>query len=159
MEEPIMKRWQVLGLGLAGLLVAALVLPPAALSQGRGQGFRPCPYTPYQCPATGVWKPLTITGKVSQVLTETLQDKMHHGMAILIDSKEKGRVRVHLGPVWYLERQEFDLQPGQEVTVKGVCLEEKGETRLIAAQVTVGDSVLLLRDQEGQPMWEAWRKR
>jgi hypothetical protein len=102
---------------------------------------------------------LTITGKVSQVLTETLQDKMHPGMAIIVDSKEKGRVRVHLGPVWYLERQEFDLRPGQEVQVQGVCLEEKGETRLIAAQVTVGDSVLLLRDQEGRPMWEAWRKR
>jgi hypothetical protein len=154
-----MKRQYVLGLGLAALLVAALIWPPAALSQGRGQGFRPCPYTPYHCPATGACKPLTITGKVSQVLTETLQDKMHPGMAIIVDSKEKGRVRVHLGPVWYLERQEFDLEVGQEVTVKGSCLEEKGETRLIAAQVTVGDSVLLLRDTEGRPMWEAWRKR
>ena len=154
-----MRRQYVLGLGLAALLGAALIWPPAALSQGRGQGFRPCPYTPYHCPVKGVCKPLTITGKVSQVLTETLQDKMHPGMAILVDSKEKGRVRVHLGPVWYLERQEFDLEPGQEVQVKGICLEEKGETRLIAAQVTVGDSVLLLRDQEGRPMWEAWRKR
>jgi len=68
-------------------------------------------------------------------------------------------VRVHLGPVWYLERQEFDFKPGQEVQVKGVCLGEKGETRLIAAQVIVGDSVLLLRDQQGRPMWEAWRRR
>ena len=154
-----MKRWHVLGLGLAGLLVAALVLPPTALSQGRGQGFRPCPYTPYLCPVTEACKPMTITGKVSRVLTETLQDKMHPGMAILVDTKDRGQVRVHLGPVWYLERQEFDLEPGQEVTVKGICLEEKGETRLIAAQVTVGDSVLLLRDTEGRPMWEAWRKR
>jgi hypothetical protein len=159
MEETLMKRRHVLSLGLAALLAAALILPPAALSQGRGQGFRPCPYTPYQCPLTDVCKPMTITGKVTQVLTETLQDKMHPGMAILIDTKDKGRVRVHLGPVWYLERQEFDLEPGQEVQVKGVCLEEKGETRLIAAQVTVDDSVLLLRDQEGRPMWEAWRKR
>jgi len=157
-----MRRQHILGLGLAALLGVALIWAPPALSQGRGQGFRPCPYTPYQCPVSpvkGVCKPLTITGKVIQVVTETLQDKMHPGMAILIDSKEKGRVRVHLGPVWYLERQEFDLQPGQEVQVKGICLEEKGETRLIAAQVTVGDSVLLLRDQEGRPMWEAWRKR
>ena len=107
-----MKRWHVLGLGLAGLLVTALVLPPAALSQGRGQGFRPCPYTPYLCPVTDVCKPMTITGKVSRVLTETLQDKMHPGMAILVDTKDHGQVRVHLGPVWYLERQEFDLEAG-----------------------------------------------
>lgn len=154
-----MKRCHVLGVGLLALLVIALALPPLAMSQGRGQGFRPCPYTPYQCPATGTCKPMTITGKVSRVLTETLQDKMHPGMAIIVDTKDKGQVRVHLGPVWYLERQEFDLELGQEVQVKGVCLEEKGETRLIAAQVTVGDSILLLRDAEGRPMWEAWRQR
>ena len=154
-----MKRWHILGLGLSGLLVAALLLPTVALSQGRGQGFRPCPYTPYLCPATKLCKPMTITGKVTRVLTETLQDKMHPGMAILLDTKDHGQVRVHLGPVWYLERQEFDLEPGQEVTVQGICLEEKGETRLIASQVTVGDSILLLRDAAGRPMWEAWRKR
>jgi len=66
---------------------------------------------------------------------------------------------VHLGPVWYLERQEFDLAPGQEVQVQGVCLPEKGETRLIAAQVTVGGHILLLRDASGRPMWEAWREK
>jgi hypothetical protein len=154
-----MERWHILGLGLSGLLVAALILPTAALSQGRGQGFRPCPYTPYLCPVTKLCKPMTITGKVTRVLTETLQDKMHPGMAILVDTKDHDQVRVHLGPVWYLERQEFDLEPGQEVTVQGICREEKGETRLIASQVIVGDSLLLLRDAAGRPMWEAWRKR
>lgn len=154
-----MKRWQIVGTSVVGLMVWGWAVTGPAWGQGRGQGFRPCPYTPYQCPAKGVYKSMTITGKVSQVLTETLQDKMHPGMAILVDSKDKGRVRVHLGPVWYLERQEFDLEPGQEVQVQGICLEEKGETQLIAVQVTVGDSVLLLRDPEGRPMWEAWRKR
>jgi hypothetical protein len=153
-----MKRWQPV---LTSLLVMALLvaLPTLALSQGRGQGFRPCPYTPYKCPAVGVCKPLTITGKVSRVFTETLQDNMYPGMAMIVDTKDHGQVRVHLGPVWYLERQEFSLAPGQEVRVQGICLEEAGKTRLIAAAVTVGDSVLVLRDMEGKPMWEAWRKR
>jgi hypothetical protein len=154
-----MKRSQIGGLSLAVLLGIALMFPPSALSQGRGQGFRPCPYTPYHCPATGICKPLTITGKVSRVFTETLQDNMYPGMAMIVDTKDHGQVRVHLGPVWYLERQEFNLVPGQVVQVKGICLEEKGKTRLIAAQVTVGDSVLMLRDAAGRPMWEAWRKR
>jgi hypothetical protein len=154
-----MTRSQISGLGLAVLLAIALMFPPPVLSQGRGQGFRPCPYTPYVCSPPKVCKPLTITGKVSRVFTETLQDNMYPGMAMLVDSKDHGLVRVHLGPVWYLERQQFSLAPGQVVQVKGVCLEEKGQTRLIAAQVTVGDSVLLLRDAQGQPMWEAWRKR
>jgi hypothetical protein len=154
-----MKRWQILGFGFMVLLVLALLLPLPARSQGRGQGFRPCPYAPYQCSAKGLCKPLTITGKVTRVFTETLQDNMYPGMAIMVDSKGHGQVRVHLGPVWYLERQEFSLTPGQEVQVQGVCLEEQGKTRLIAAQVTAGNHVLLLRDPEGRPMWEAWRKR
>jgi hypothetical protein len=102
---------------------------------------------------------MLITGKVNRVFTETLQDNMYPGMAILVDTKDHGQVRVHLGPVWYLERQEFTLEPGQEVQVQGICLDEKGQTRLIAAQVTVESHVLLLRDGEGRPMWEAWRKR
>jgi hypothetical protein len=154
-----MKRWQVFSLVLTAGLVISLILPLPARSQGRGQGFRPCPYTPYQCSAKGLCKPMTITGKVTRVFTETLQDQMHPGMAFIVDTKDHGQVRVHLGPVWYLERQEFNLQPGQNVQVQGVCLEEQGQTRLIAAQVTVGDHVLMLRDAEGRPMWEAWRKR
>ena len=141
------------------LAVVLLAASWPASPQGRGQGFRPCPYEPYKCPAAGVCKPMTITGKVTRVFTETLEDNMYPGMALLVDSKAKGQVRVHLGPVWYLERQEFRLAPGQEVQVKGICLEEKGKTRLIAAQVRVGDSVLLLRDMEGRPRWEAWRQR
>lgn len=155
-----MKRWQVFGFGLTALLVAALVLPISARSQGRGQGFRPCPYSPYLCsPPSNLCRPLTIKGKISRVFSETLQDNMYPGMAIMVDTKDHGLVRVHLGPVWYLERQEFNLTPGQEVQVQGVCLEEQGKTRLIAAQVTAGDHVLVLRDPQGQPMWEAWRKR
>jgi len=154
-----MKGWQLVGASLLGLLVWCGALTGPVWGQGRGQGFRPCPYTPYECAARGVCRPLTITGKVSRVFTETLQDNMYPGMAIIVDTPDRGKVRVHLGPVWYLERQAFSLEPGQEVRVQGVCLEEKGQTRLIAAEVTVGDSVLKLRDLEGKPMWEAWRKR
>ncbi len=154
-----MKRWQIIGTSLLSLMVWCWAVTCPAWGQGRGQGFRPCPYTPYECAAKGVCRPMTITGKVSRVFTETLQDNMYPGMAIIVDTPDRGTVRVHLGPVWYLERQAFSLEPGQEVRVQGVCLEEKGQTRLIAAEVTVDDSVLKLRDMEGKPMWEAWRKR
>jgi hypothetical protein len=154
-----MKYLHGFSLYLVALLLSALMLPLSAMGQGRGQGFRPCPYTPYQCQAMGVCKPLTIAGTVSRVFTETLQDNMHPGMALIVDTKDQGQVRVHLGPVWYLERQEFNLEPGQAVQIQGICMEEQGKTRLIAAQVTVGDHALVLRDAEGRPTWEAWRKR
>ena len=51
------------------------------------------------------------------------------------------------------------FQPGDEVTVKGVCFDSEGETKLVAAEVLMGDHVLALRDSQGRPLWEAWRKR
>jgi hypothetical protein len=154
-----MKRWQFAGIGMLVLAVWCWVLSAPALSQGRGQGFRPCPYTPYKCPVTTVCKPFDESGKVVQVLSETLADAMQPGMAVVLDTKTRGRVHVHLGPVWYLERQEFELKPGDEVRVKGMCEKKEGKLRVIAYELTKGDYVLLLRDSQGRPHWEAWRKR
>lgn len=153
-----MKRWPWLILGLATLGLLVLGAADAALSQGRGQGFRPCPYTPYRCSISNACKPASFSGKVQQILTETLEEGMSPGMAVILDTKE-GKIHVHLGPVWYLERQEFTLQPGDQVSVKGVREKFAGKTRVIASELTKGDHVLLLRDAQGRPNWEAWRQR
>jgi hypothetical protein len=153
-----MKRWQLVGTGLLGLLVWGLVQAGPAWS-GRGQGFRPCPYSAYVCQMKGICKPFNESGKVVQVLTETLAEGMYPGMAIIMDTKDHGKVLVHLGPVWYLERQEFGLTPGDEVRVKGMCEKEKdGKLQVTAYELTKGDFVLSLRDSQGRPNWEAWRK-
>ena len=153
-----MKRWQLVGASLLGLLVWGSVQVGPAWS-GRGQGFRPCPYAPYVCQMKGICKPFDAQGKVVQVLTETLAEGMHPGMAIIMDTKDFGQVRIHIGPVWYLERQEFELTPGDEVRVKGMCEKEKdGKLQVTAYELTKGGYVLSLRDSQGRPNWEAWRK-
>lgn len=154
-----MKRCDLVIFGLIGLLFMAWAAPSPALSQGRGQGFRPCPYSAYVCPVTHTCKPFDDRGKVVQVLTETLEDSMHPGMAIVVDTKTRGRVHVHLGPVWYLERQEFEIKPGDEVGIKGMCDKKNEKMDVIAYELTHGDYVLHLRDSQGRPNWEAWRKR
>jgi hypothetical protein len=155
-----MKRRQLIGITLFIIIIWSLCLTAPAWTQGRGQGFRPCPYTPYMCPVKATCKPFEDSGKVVQVLTETLEDAMHPGMAVVMDAKSRGRVHVHLGPVWYLERQEFELKPGDQVRVKGMCEQEQdGKLRVIAYELTKGDYVLSLRDSQGRPQWEAWRKR
>ena len=155
-----MKRRQLIGITLFIIIAWGLCLTAPAWTQGRGQGFRPCPYTPYMCPVKAICKSFEESGKVVQVLTETLEDAMQPGMAVAMDTKTRGRVHVHLGPVWYLERQEFELKPGDQVRVKGMCEQEKdGKLRVIAYELTKGDYVLSLRDSQGRPNWEAWRKR
>jgi len=154
-----MKRWQLVVASLLGLLVWCSVLECPSWSQGRGQGFRSCPYSPYLCSVKDVCKPFDENGKVVQVLTESLEDDMHPGMAVVVDTKTQGQVHVHLGPVWYLERQEFELKSGDEVRVKGMCEKGKdGKLQVIAIELTKGDYALLLRDSQGRPNWEAWRK-
>lgn len=154
-----MKRSYFLSVGLAALCLMVWGTTVPALSQGRGQGFRPCPYSAYVCPVAHTCKPFDASGKVVQVLTESLEDGMHPGMAIVVDTKTQGRVHVHLGPVWYLERQNFEIKPGDEVGIKGMCDKKNEKLDVIASELTHGDYVLHLRDSQGRPNWEAWRKR
>jgi hypothetical protein len=153
-----MKRLQMIGASFVVLMVWGLVVAGPAWS-GRGQGFRPCPYSAYVCPVAKTCKPFDSTGKVVQVLTESLEDNMHPGMAVVVETKDQGRVYVHLGPVWYLERQEFEIKPGDEVGIKGMCNKKNGQLDVVANELTLGDHVLQLRDSLGRPNWEAWRKR
>jgi len=154
-----MKRWQLVAMNVLAIAIFSGMIPTLAWSQGRGQGFRPCPYTPYLCPVTHVCESFAGSGKVVQVVTETLEGNMQPGMAIVVDTKTHGRVHVHLGPVWYLERQEFDIKPGDEVEIKGMSDKKNEKLDLIAYELVHGDHVLHLRDSQGRPNWEAWRKR
>ncbi len=155
-----MKRWQLAATVLLFLSLYLGVGASPGWSQGRGQGFRPCPYTPYVCPVTATCQPFLESGKVVKVLTEALTTIMHPGLALVMETKTKGQVLVHLGPAWYLERQVFELNRGDEVQVKGVCEKEKdGKLGVIAYELSKGDYILHLRDSQGRPYWEAWRKK
>ncbi len=153
-----MKRWHFITIVILVTLLG-WALPHQAGAQGRGQGFRPCPYAPYICPVKAVCKPFDESGKVVQVLSETLEDGMHPGMAVVVDTKNQGQVHVHLGPVWYLERQEFELKPGDKVRVRGMCEKKDARLQVIAYELSRGEYTLHLRDDQGRPHWEAWRKR
>lgn len=154
-----MKYSKLGSLGLAAIILLVSGLFGQTYAGGRGQGFRPCPYSPYICPMKDTCKPGAISGKVVKVITENLEEGMHPGMAVMVHTTDQGDVHVHLGPVWFLERQDFELQPGDEVSAQGVCESAEGKHRLIAYELTKGDHTLHLRDAQGQPNWEAWRKR
>jgi hypothetical protein len=155
-----MKRWTLMIASVVSLMVWGGVVAGPVFSQGRGQGFRPCPYAPYLCPVKKTCKLFDESGKVLQVLTETLGQGMYPGMALIMNTKKQGQVHVSLGPVWYLERQEFEIVPGDEVRVKGMCEKEQGGIlKIVAYEISKGDYLLALRDSQGRPYWEAWRKR
>jgi hypothetical protein len=124
---------------------------------GRGQGFRKLPYCVSQEAHACIQG--NINGRITRLRVETFSLDMEPGLAMDVQTTDRGLVHVHLGPLWFLERQETDLKPGDEVTVQGFCYKLAGQERLLAGEVKHKDHTLVLRDPQGTPYWEAWRKR
>lgn len=80
-------------------------------------------------------------------------------MALEVQTPDRGLVHDHLGPLWFLERQESDLKTGDEVTIKVLFYKLEGQERLLAGEANDKGHTLLLRDPQGIPYWEAWRKK
>ncbi len=123
---------------------------------GRGQGFRMLPYRVSQ--ELHACVPGKISGRIARLRVETFSLDMEPGLAMEVQTPDWGLVHVHLGPLWFLERQEADLKPGDEVTIQGFCYKLAGQERLLAGEVKHKDHTLVLRDPRGNPYWEAWRK-
>ena len=70
----------------------------------------------------------------------------------------KETLSVHLGPQWFLDKQEMKLAAGDTVEVKGAKAARRGASVFIAAEVKKGGAVLKLRDENGIPAWAGWRR-
>jgi hypothetical protein len=120
---------------------------------GRGQGFRAQPYQVDQ--EVHTCAPGKISGRISRLRVETFEQGMDPWLAIEVQTPDRGLVHVHLGPLWFLERHEADLKPGDEVTIQGFCQTLAGRERLLAGEVVHKDQTLRLGDPQGNPVWEA----
>lgn len=102
----------------------------------------------------------TISGEVVSVDKFTPMSGMSHGMRIMLKTGNEV-IPVHLGPVWYMERQDFKIEPKDKITVKGSRIIFNGKKSIMAAEVRKGDKILRLWDDEsGHPLWSGccgWR--
>lgn len=81
-----------------------------------------------------------------------------YGMHLLLKTAEE-TVEVHLGPEWYLEEQNFSVEPGDRVEIKGSRITFSGMPAIVAAEVKQADRVLTFRDSNGIPMWSRRQKQ
>jgi Glu-tRNA(Gln) amidotransferase subunit E-like FAD-binding protein len=77
---------------------------------------------------------------------------------LLIKSAEE-TVEVHLGPEWYLKEQNFSIEPGDRIEVKGSRITFPRMPAIVAAEVKKADRVLTLRDTNGIPLWSRRQQR
>ncbi len=100
----------------------------------------------------------TIRGEVVSVDTMTFGKGMSYGIHLVVKT-DKETIPVHLGPGWYIQNQDLQIEPKDVVQVKGSRISFNGAPALIAAEVRKGDEILRLRDAHGFPAWSGWRRR
>ena len=98
----------------------------------------------------------TLSGEVVSVDTFTPMGGMSGGMHLRLQAGNE-TVDVHLGPAWYLQNQDIQIQPKDSVTVTGSRINWGGRPAMMAAQVKKGGATLTLRDGNGFPVWHGWR--
>ena len=99
----------------------------------------------------------TVSGTVESVDKVTPMKGMHYGIHLMLKT-DKETVDVHLGPDWFIERQDAKIEKGDTIEVKGSRVTIAGKAAIIAAEVKKGDSTLVLRDANGIPVWAGWRR-
>jgi hypothetical protein len=100
----------------------------------------------------------TISGEVVSVDKIVPIKGMSYGIHLTLKT-EKEAVSVHLGPGWFIERQDIKIEPKDKIEVTGSRITFEGKPAIIAAEVKKGDEILKLRDENGVPVWAGWRRR
>ena len=98
----------------------------------------------------------TVRGEVVSVTKMTPMKGMSYGLHLTLKT-DKETISVHLGPGWYLEKQEVKIEPKDAIEVKGSRVTFNGKPAIIAAEVKKGAEVMRLRDETGFPVWVNWK--
>jgi hypothetical protein len=100
----------------------------------------------------------TISGEISNVDKITPGKGMSYGIHVILKT-DGTTLPIHLGPGWYIENQDITIEQNDKVEVTGSRITFEGKPAIIAAKIKKGDEVLILRDENGFPVWSGWRRR
>ena len=96
----------------------------------------------------------TVSGVVVSVDSVTPMPGMRPGIELQLKAG-KELIPIHLGPLWYLENQDIDINPEDTVEVTGSRIYCDGKEVIAATEVRHGDKTIKLRDAKGHPLWVA----
>ena len=143
----------LMGIGflVAGFFpVIAQAQPGSGPAGGWGAGSA---YNRQYNPATVV----TLSGTVTTVDRFAASRNGTSGIHVVLKTGDE-TVPVHLGPAWFVENQDAQLQVGDEIEVTGSRITFDGRPAILAAEVKRGGDVLRLRERDGFPAWHGWRR-
>jgi len=77
------------------------------------------------------------------------------GLRIRITTDDGKLVTVYGGPQWFAQQHDFYLKPGDKISVTGSETKIGWRQVLVASQIKSGDKTLMLRNENGQPLWQS----
>jgi hypothetical protein len=100
----------------------------------------------------------TFTGEVSEII-KIITARCRNCYCVAIDVKNKDIIRtVYLGPRSYIKRRNFQVSPGEKITVTGSMVTINGRDLILAQEVATAESLLALRDDQGHLLTTRGRK-
>ncbi len=93
-----------------------------------------------------------VTGEVLSVERFTPFRQMGYGLLVVLKTPTQ-TIDVHVGPGWFVAEQDFEIAPGDRITVRGSRILFQDGPAIIATEVRHGDRILKLRTDTGQPIW------
>ncbi len=139
--------WVLVVFALTAMISLSDAQPWRGWKGGGGWGYK----SQYQ----RMYNPQTVTtikGVVEAVEQITPVKGMSYGIHLKVKTDAE-TLPVHLGPAWFIERQDIKIEKGDTIEVLGSKITYNNAPAIIAAQVTKGETVLTLRDNNGIPVW------
>ena len=94
----------------------------------------------------------TIGGNVLSIEKITPAKKRGYWVQLMLQT-EKETIAVQLGPAWYIDKQTPRIEANDTITVTGSRVTVGGRSAIAAADITKGNELLKLRDDNGIPVW------
>lgn len=105
-------------------------------------------------PYGGMFNPKTM----DTVSGEIVKIDYYQEMTLMIYTDAKKPVLVALGPTGYFVSQVRTLHTGDKITVTGSKVIVDDTPYVIATKIREGNEELIVRNNEGHPIWMAWKK-
>lgn len=143
----VIKNMQLVGGGLALLSVAGL-----AYAVNRGLNHRRVYKRNFNPDTVEEFK-----GKILEVDQSKEKNDRVRGKYLTLKTEDE-IIPVHLGPAWFMDRQQHLFKLGDNIKVKGSRVVFKGADVIVATEIQQGNMSMKLRDEKGVPVWESWQK-
>jgi len=96
---------------------------------------------------------ITISGEIQSIDKTTGQNG---GGVHLTFKTSEGDFEIHLGPQWYLDEQSVKLNINDNVSITG---SKVASSTIIARDITKNNEKLVLRGDDGIPLWSGKRNK